>query len=37
MKLPPVKSLTMEGIPAIAIEKSSDQVSIGAVTLVISG
>lgn len=33
MKLPPVKSLTMEGIPAIAIEKSSDQVSIGAVTL----
>ena len=37
MKLPPVKSSTMEGIPEIAMEKSSDQVSIGAVTLVSSG
>ena len=37
MKGPALKSLTVEGIPAIAMEKSSDQVSMGYRTVIPSG
>ena len=37
MNGPALKSLTVEGIPAMAIEKSSDQVSMGYRTVIPSG
>ena len=37
MKGPALKSLTVDGIPAIAMEKSSDHVSMGERTVIPSG